>query len=160
MLGCSFDDNHQLKLICETQITQGKINDLNYIIEDKYQTPKGLADIETMIQNGLLDGYVENMNECVENNYPFEKHVYIFNKNDMNNIGRYDISKSSSYCWLTKTEMLETLSVMRVTNNYLNFGESQPMQVNKNNMSKGTKLSYLYQTTGPYEYQCSLNKYE
>ena len=82
------------------------------------------------------------------------------NKNDMNNIGKYDISKSSSYCWLTKTEMLETLSVMRVTNNYIDFGESQSMRFNKNNMFKGTKLSYLYQTTGPYEYQCSLNKYE
>ena len=78
----------------------------------------------------------------------------------MNNIGKYDISKSSSYCWSTKTEMLETLSVMRVTNNYIDFGESQSMRFNKNNMSKGTKLSFLYQTIGPYEYKCSLSKYE
>jgi plastocyanin len=34
------------------------------------------------------------------------------------------------------------------------------MRFNKNNMFKGTKLSYLYQTTGPYEYKCSLSKYE
>ena len=160
IFGCSSDKNQQLKLSCETQFTQDKINDLNYIIEDKYQQPKGLGDIETMLTNGLLKGYVKNINECVENNYPYEKHVYIFNKNDMNNIGKYDISKSSSYCWSTKTEMLETLSVMRVTNNYIDFGESQSMRFNKNNMSKGTKLSFLYQTIGPYEYKCSLSKYE
>tara|TARA_B100001093_G_scaffold170509_1_gene163388 strand:- start:557 stop:1078 length:522 start_codon:yes stop_codon:yes gene_type:complete len=160
MLSCSIDDNYQVKLSCETQVTQDKINDLNYIIEDRYKTPKDLADIETIIQNGLLDGYVENMNECIENNYPFEKHVYIFNKNDMNNFGKYDISKSSSYCWLTKIEMLETLSVMRVTDNYLDFGETHPMKINKNNLFTGTKLSYLYQTIGPYEYLCDISKYE
>ena len=65
MLSCSIDDNYQVKLSCETQVTQDKINDLNYIIEDRYKTPKDLADIETIIQNGLLDGYVENMNECI-----------------------------------------------------------------------------------------------
>ena len=85
------------------------------------------------------------MNECIENNYPFEKHIYIFNKNDMNNFGKYDISKSSSYCWLTKIEMLETLSVMRVTDNYLDFGETHPMKINKNTTTdviRNLKLSH------------------
>ena len=56
--------------------------------------------------------------------------------------------------------IINDLKVLDNTNNYVNFGESQSMGFNKNNMFKGTKLSYLYQTTGPYEYQCSLNKYE
>jgi len=160
MLGCSSDKNHQLILSCETQITQDKINDFSYAIEDNIETPKINFDTNAIAKNSVLNTFVKNLEYCIEYNYPFEKHTYIFNKNDLNNIGKYDISKSSSYCWTTRTKMLETLSVMKVTNNYLDFGESHSMRINKNNMSKGTKMSYISRELGPYEYECSLSKYE
>ena len=160
LFGCSSNIDQQLKLSCETKFTKDKINHLMYRMEDNIQRPSGY-DFEASVSNALMKTELENIDECIKKDYPYEKHVYIFNKKDMTNIGRYDISKSSSYCRLTLTEMLESLSVMKVTDNYIDFGENLPMRVDKMNMSKGKKLT-LYknqETFGPYEYECSLKRY-
>tara|TARA_B100001093_G_C26652366_1_gene938059 strand:- start:447 stop:959 length:513 start_codon:yes stop_codon:yes gene_type:complete len=158
--GCSLDKDQQLKLSCETEFTQDKFKNLIYKIKNTNETSKEFS-IQSTINNSINRVFLENIEECYENNYPYEKHIYIFNKNDLENIGKYNISHSFSYCWLSKREMMESLSEMKVSDNYITFGENMPLRVDKKNIFKGKKRSsFENQEFGPFEYECSLSKHD
>jgi hypothetical protein len=156
VLSCSSNKNNQLELSCETFFTQDKVeeifNTIEYISED-------LDDrdiMEKIALNAVLTTFINFSKECIEKNYPLEKHIFIFNEKNLENFGEYEISKSSSNCLVTKDSLIETLSVMKVTNKFIDFGE-RSLRVNKKNMTTGTKLFYIQNyTLGPYQYSCNL----
>ena len=152
---CSIDEDYRMNLTCTSYYDEKKINDFNlYLKREK----NNLSFLEGSISAGIDTAFKENVEYCLREGIPFQKHVYLFDKNQYDAFGEYDVSHSYSDCMLGKSSMMEKLETMKVTENYLIFGNSNSLRFDKKKMIANKNFILGDMDFGNYKYDCVINR--
>jgi hypothetical protein len=152
---CSENADYKMSLTCTSYYDEEKIDDFNFYLQ---RDRSDLSFLEKSASVGIDKYFKENVEYCIKKDIPFQKHVYLFNKSEYDTFGMYDVSHSYSNCMLSKSEMMEKLESMQVTENFLIFGKSNALRFDKRKMTANKSYVLGDMDYGQYQYYCSLDR--